>query len=214
MCNYFKNKFQKSRFNINTVNASQGGTYDFVHLYYPDYIKLTEHHFSYIYTALSRCRTELIIYSADGKSITLPLLNTPIQRAIDANVLTLHDTTVIQEKDIQPKPQHADLVSIKCVTSSKEIVEEVLSRNLTMANEPYSACTSYFSKTIPQNIAGHNCKFSIDYQQDKAVLRGRRLGRRTYNVIYAPKNTTQITHCLLTRYAKADKHKAVNKLNR
>ena len=206
MCNYFKNKFTKCRNNITTVNASQGGTYDFVHLYYPDYIKITEQHFSYIYTAMTRCRTELIIYSADGKSITLPLLDTPVQRAIDANVLTMHDTTVIQEKDVQPKPQHANLVAINTINSTKQIVEEVLSRNLAMANEPFSACIGYFSRTIPQNVAGHNCKFSIDYQQEKAVIRGRRLGRRPYNLIYAPKNTTQITHCLLTRYAKQDKH--------
>jgi len=206
MCNRFKNEYPEARLNINTVNASQGGTYDFVHLYYPDYIQLKEHQFSYIYTAISRCRTELILYSDDGKTITLPVLNTPIHRAIDSNVLPLHSTAVVAEKDILPKPQHANLVSVKAVATTQELVEEVMNRNLPTTNEPYSACIGYFSRKIPQNIAGHKCRFALDYMKEKITINGRMIGKRPYQLIYTPKNTTQTMHCLLTRYAKEDKH--------
>lgn len=205
MCNYFKNKFRDARHNINTVNASQGSTYDIVHLYYPDYIKIKEQQFSYVYTAMSRCRTELVIYSQDGKSITLPVLDTPIQRTIDTHVVPLHDTTIIQEKEVEVKPRHADLVTLKGSISTQALVEEVMNRNIVAANEPYSACIGYFSRTIPQNIAQHKCKFSINYMKESVVINGRMIGTRPYQLIYTPKNTTQTIHCLLTRYAKEDK---------
>lgn len=205
MCNHFKNNFKEGRYNINTVNASQGSTHDIVHLYYPDYIKLKEQHFSYIYTAMSRCRTELIIYSQDGKSITLPLIDTPIQRTIDTHVMPLHDTAFVLERDVEEKPRHFNLVTLNGSISSQELVEEVMNRNLPTANEPYSACIGYFSRTIPQNVAKHTCKFSINYVKEKVVVNGRMIGKRPYQLIYTPKNTSQTVHCLLTRYAKEDK---------
>ena len=205
MCNQFKNKYRDARHNINTVNAAQGSTYDIVHLYYPDYIRIKEQQFSYVYTAMSRCRTELIIYSQDGKSITLPILDTPIQRTIDTHVVPLHDTTIIQEKEVEPKPRHADLVTLKGSVATQSLVEEVMNRNIVAANEPYSACIGYFSRTIPQNVAKHKCKFSINYIKEKVVVNGRMIGTRPYQLIYTPKNTTQTIHCLLTRYAKEDK---------
>lgn len=198
---------KKPSYRVNTINAEQGKTYRNVHIYTPDVTYLPEDMIRYVYVAMSRATHQIVTYGTDQEiDQFFHILGTPIERALDAHDIIIAPTVELVQVDKPPK-LHTQVKTLAPESVNAIRVDEILSRVYIPTNDPYSNVIDYKSDIIPDIKSDEKFKTSIDLvTPDATKIKARRLGKRGFHKYYHPKNTKQMIDCMITRYAKEDKH--------
>lgn len=190
---------------IQTVNSVQGRTATEVHLYCDDVHLLREDKVRYVYTAMSRVKHKLVMYTDKPHEVFLSILGTPVERAMETfDVLPVNEIQVINEPAAPAKHSAANTLGLLAVPQC--VVEDILAKIYIPSNDVYTQVIEYKSDVIPPNLAGHRFKTQLGSVVSKSTtINGRRFGIRTYQKSYHGSDQKQVVDCMLTRYAKADK---------
>jgi hypothetical protein len=208
----FKKKFPSS--SINTVNAAQSSTIPFVHLYLGDLYNIKMDKARYLYTALSRVTTKLVMYgNSDQINEIYTILDSPIER-----ILTMHNITPIQTVEIESvesnDKKHTTIDYLQNQHATLEGVEQILKKIYINGNENYNNIIGYKSDVLPPMENG-KLKFSDAYvQNNDTVINGKRISKMRFMQYHANSNKRQKLETGISRYMKQGKNlpnKLINK---
>lgn len=198
------NKIKKTP-DIGTVTSAHGRTIAYVHLYLPD-LKLMPkaEAAAYIYTAVSRASTQLVMYgkSSDYEMIAT-LLGSPIERAMDTNITPIHDATIITKQPIITTLSGDDEIRLKPPAVDIKQVVDTLHNLYSFVNDLPDEVVDVKLNYLPE-IKTH-MKFSTDietiYNDDYIQVEGKRLQSVVFNRLYASSDRLKSVQTQISRYA-------------
>lgn len=197
-----------------TAHASGGITRDIVHIYMPDLQQIRQFQFKYLYTAVSRSCNELVIYGDnEDREAFYTILNTPIERALDAFGVTPVSVIKVTD-DIVNNPHHHDSTILRCETADLAGVENILDKCFIASNDTSTDVIGYCTNVIPENPDGKKFRLEDLPPGSDVVMRGKRIGTRMWQQMYHGKSQKHTIDCMLLRYAKKSKqidHKYLEK---
>lgn len=211
MCFTQKTKDQLSKklpqHNVNTVNSSQGITVPYADLYVGDLINISSEKIRYIYTGVSRCTTQLVLYGNTSQIEEFyKILQTPIENVLNSFNITPVDTIVI-EKPTPIEHKHTTMTTIDTMQATIEGVDEILKKIYIPANETRSNIIAYKTDIAAPVVNGANVKFSEAYfASTTEQVSGKRIGNNNYILHHSNANQDQKRDTAITRYTKEGKH--------
>lgn len=188
---------------VYTVKTAQGNTFEKAVLILPTDISLAYNQ-AYLYTALTRHTTELVIYGTKQQTERVfSILGTAIERALEAVDIIPITTTVVEKEEIITYP-HVEPV-LQNYHLTKEDVEGVLAKIFIPTNDPYAPHIDARFNILADLKDGQPLKFSTKLEaavNNFVTIRGRRIGNRFFNKIYHPKDHATAIRGMLKRYAE------------
>lgn len=185
-----------------TVKTAQGNTFDRAVLVLPT-ISLAYNR-AYLYTALTRHTTQLVVYGKkDEVERMFTILNTPIERALEAMDVIPITTTILECEEKMDYP-HTEAVA-KNTHATAEDVEIILNNIFTPVNEPYNTTIDAKLNIISDLKDGAPIKFSSKLEtcvNNYISIRGKKIGNRFYNKTYHPKDSLTAIRGMIKRYAE------------
>lgn len=190
---------------VKTIGEVVGATYAKVCVYTPDIVDIWRDRVKYVYTAMGRTSNELVLYGSDEDiELWTTILNTPVERALDAaHVVPINIDQSEVIVDVKPTVENKNKMQEASV--DLDAVESVLKKVFIPANQFMpEKVVNYGLNIINENADGKNLKFDIKYVDNgkDVIVRGKKMGRGTYQREYHGKNLFQVLNTMIGRYGK------------
>lgn len=198
------NKLNKTP-DVGTVTSAHGRTIPYVHLYLADLKGMPKAEAAaYIYTAVSRASTQLILYgkASDYEMITT-LLGTPMERALDNYITPIHDATIITKQPVITTLVGDDEMRLTPPAVDIHQVTDTLQKLYTFVNDLPDEVVDVKLNYLPE--VKTQMKFTTDiesiYNDEYIQVEGKRLQSLSFNRLYASSDRLKSLQTMVARYS-------------
>jgi len=190
---------------VNTVNAVQGQTYQYVGVYLGDLNGIQQDRIKYIYTALSRTQNKLVMYGNDNQVEEFyTILDSPIERVLDAHDVTPINMISIEKEDVKEK-KHTNINFLQDQIATTSGVEQILQRIFIPTNDVHNEIIGYKCDIIPEFKSG-SVKLSEAYNVvTDTTISGKRISNVRFLQYHLNKDKNQARDTAMSRYMKEGK---------
>lgn len=205
----------KEQKNVFTIHEAMGSTYETVHVYTNDIDQIKYDRARYVYTALSRATTNIVMYGSNTEvEHFFSILGTPIERTVTNPIVdTVPRADINIDEVVENVQQSEPLRSTPCVPVNVDMVQDILNKVYVKKNDYVENKTLDYKinlLTLPKNQE-HLKVPLLAIQPIDVKINGSMVGNTPLVKTYHGKDLLGAVNTTTSRYMAIDKRKPMDK---